>query len=70
MSQQPGDVFHCPLCGGPNACGIAAGDATCWCFTTKVPRELLERVPEDQKGIVCICRTCINGFKEEEKEAG
>lgn len=48
----------CPICGGPNACGIAAGDTTCWCFTASIPAAALERVPDEAKDRTCICAAC------------
>ena len=49
---------RCPLCGGPNECGLAAGKSECWCFEAKIAPEVLERVPEEAKGKVCVCRGC------------
>ncbi len=49
---------RCPLCGGPNDCGMAAGKSECWCFEVKIAPEALERVPEEAKGRVCVCRKC------------
>jgi hypothetical protein len=48
----------CPLCRQPNQCGAAAGEATCWCYSTAVPKEVLDRVPEAEKGAACVCRNC------------
>lgn len=48
----------CPLCGGANECGIAEGKSTCWCFSATIAPEVLARVPEDQRNVNCICRTC------------
>jgi len=41
---------RCPLCGGPNECGLAAGRSECWCFEAKIAPEVLERVPEEGEG--------------------
>ena len=41
---------RCPLCGGPNECGMAAGEGDCWCFRVKIAPEVLERVPEEAQG--------------------
>lgn len=56
----------CPLCGKPNNCSYAAGNIHegCWCEKVTVPKELLDKVPEDLKGKSCICIECINKFKE------
>ncbi len=49
---------RCPLCGGPNECGMAAGKSECWCFEAKIAPEVLARVPEEAKGKVCVCAKC------------
>jgi len=50
----------CPLCGATNECGVHSGD--CWCFHTKVPQELRDRIPAELKGKVCICRNCVEKY--------
>ncbi len=57
MSEQKQD--RCPVCGGPNECGLAPGKSECWCFETKIAPELLERVTEEAKGKVCVCQKCV-----------
>ncbi len=46
MDAVPETEQRCALCGELNQCGIAAGNTSCWCFTTPVPPALLERVPD------------------------
>lgn len=60
-SPAPVDPVRCPLCGGPNRCGMTEGGSTCWCFSLQMPRELLERVPDDAVGRACVCRWCAEG---------
>jgi hypothetical protein len=48
----------CPVCGGPNGCGIAAGASTCWCFTAAIPAAALERIPDEARDRSCICAAC------------
>jgi len=48
----------CPLCGGPNGCGLVAGANSCWCFETRIPAAVLERVPAEARDRSCICQTC------------
>jgi hypothetical protein len=48
----------CPLCGGDNACGMAAGDASCWCFTASIPAAALDAVAEAARDQRCICAGC------------
>jgi hypothetical protein len=49
---------RCPLCGGDNACQIAQGKSSCWCFSIEVPAEVRERVPPALEGVACICERC------------
>jgi hypothetical protein len=49
---------RCPQCGGPNECGMAAGKSECWCFQVKIAEEALERVPEEERGRLCVCQAC------------
>ena len=49
---------RCPICGGPNDCGMAAGKSECWCASVKISAGALEKVPEGAKGKVCVCRKC------------
>jgi hypothetical protein len=57
----PLDPAICPLCGEPNACGMAAGTPECWCLTETIPTEVLDRVPPEAKGGICVCRACATG---------
>ena len=49
---------RCPICGGPNDCGMPAGKSECWCESVTISREALEKVPAEAKGKVCVCRKC------------
>ena len=69
--QRPGlaDTRHCPLCGGPNACALAAGataDVVCWCAQEHFPPSLLQRLPVETRGRACICRRCAQAAAEPE----
>lgn len=57
----------CPLCGKENHCATAAGSDPyrCWCMTTKVPEELLERIPKDIRGKACVCKECVEKYLKE-----
>jgi hypothetical protein len=48
----------CPICDGPNDCGLAAGGTTCWCFSTAIPPAALARIPGPARDQSCICPTC------------
>lgn len=52
------DPARCPLCTQPNACQIAAGSASCWCFDATVSAAVLARVPAAAQGVACVCRGC------------
>jgi alpha-ribazole phosphatase len=56
----PVDGRRCPLCGAENGCAIAAGHSVsdCWCHRAKVTRDVLERIPRESRGTVCICSQC------------
>lgn len=55
------DPCRCPICGATNDCGLARGENTCWCFDLRIPPEVLEKVPPESRGVVCICRACAAG---------
>lgn len=52
------DPSRCPLCQEPNACGMAAGKATCWCAEVRLDPRALEAIPEAAKGKACVCSAC------------
>ena len=55
----------CPLCGGANACQLAArvaGKNPCWCAHAEMPAGLLARVPEQLRNRACICQGCMEKF--------
>ena len=54
-------VDRCPLCGGSNACAMAAGSdpgSPCWCVDVEFDAALLARVPLAASGRACICAAC------------
>lgn len=60
---------YCPLCGGENYCLAGTEQQySCWCMTAKVPKELLELVPHNMKGKLCICENCIEQYKANSQE--
>jgi len=57
----------CPLCGGANACAMAAGGADgspCWCVAATFGDALLARVPAAARGRACICAACAAAAPE------
>jgi len=71
MSAAPAilDTTRCPLCGGDNRCAIELARATgiaqapCWCMDvgmTPASRQvLLQRIPEEARGLACVCAACM-----------
>ncbi|MDQ8736052.1 cysteine-rich CWC family protein [Paenibacillus sp. LHD-38] len=60
--------MNCPLCGGSNECGIKAfeeNQEVCWCFHEKFPEELLQKIPEQQRGKACVCKSCAAAFRND-----
>jgi len=55
------DARRCPLCGDANACAIAEGKTTCWCFERTIGQEVLMRIPEDARNVACVCARCAAG---------
>jgi hypothetical protein len=64
MKQPDVDPSLCPLCAGPNNCGLVDGGKTCWCYSATISRTAIERVPSDRRGLACICRQCGVEFKK------
>ena len=56
------DIRTCPLCGNDNNC---KDNKECWCYRVTIPKELLDRIPEDKKGKACVCKTCIDNFNKD-----
>lgn len=61
----PIDPTRCVLCGADNECGVARGKGTCWCFSTRIPDAVLERVPPELRDRACVCERCAAGVPPE-----
>ena len=57
---------HCPLCGEENKCmaGIESQN-TCWCYIENFPNGIFDLVPPESKGKQCICKNCVDTYREE-----
>lgn len=55
----------CPICHQKNQCNVDKQDNLCWCFTTKVDKELIALLPNNSINKSCICSRCISLFKED-----
>lgn len=53
--------MRCPLCGEANQCGVAQGKSDCWCFSMPLSAEVVDRVPESERNVACICQKCAAG---------
>jgi hypothetical protein len=47
------------------AAGKPSAEA-CWCAAARIPAALLERVPDAQRGTVCVCAACVDAFAKEQ----
>ena len=59
------DPSRCPLCGQSNRCtqaDPALEGQSCWCFSTPIDREALERIPTDLVDRACLCPRCAVGL--------
>lgn len=63
------DPERCPLCEQPNHCAAARGESTCWCFDVQIPNDVLARVPESDRGLRCVCRSCATAPPAERNAA-
>ena len=56
---------QCPLCHEPNACAMEVAKATdqpvqrCWCVDAVFTPDLMERIPNNAKGMSCVCLQCV-----------
>lgn len=68
--QRAVDTSVCPICGRANLCAMAAGetDEPCWCTQVVIDPRVLDRVPPEMLGVVCVCAACAVG--EARSEAG
>lgn len=51
---------RCPLCGTHNACAMLTGESACWCQQVQIAPQVLEQIPEPQRGLQCLCRACAS----------
>jgi hypothetical protein len=52
---------NCPLCGRENECQSASSSykGKCWCAREDFSPDLLARIPEEARNVVCVCRRCV-----------
>ncbi|WP_026972705.1 cysteine-rich CWC family protein [Aliagarivorans marinus] len=56
---------RCPLCKQDNHCQVESG--ACWCMQRTIPLDLLSLLPEEQRGVACICPNCVTAFEQDSK---
>jgi Cysteine-rich CWC len=60
------DEALCPLCGNSNQCAMEVEKTTgiaqppCWCASLTIGEDLLAAIPEDSRGLACICSACAH----------
>ena len=45
----------------------AGEHGNCWCDTEEFPNEIFELVPVESRRKHCICKKCLNKYREEQK---
>ncbi len=60
MTKPPLDASLCPLCGRPNRCAVTEeiDPGGCWCMAAPVSPAALARIPEEARGLACLCPAC------------
>jgi len=67
----PIDLTLCPICKAPNIYAIERARLTgnqserCWCFSAVISEDLLEQVPDETKGVSCVCVKCAGSHPEQ-----
>lgn len=71
-ADSPLDTSRCPLCGELNHCATAADpNATeCWCEKEEFPQGLLDQLTNDVVRRVCICKKCLENYRETSAGSG
>lgn len=60
------DTSRCPICHELNVCAIEKAKATgtkserCWCMDAVFTPAVMDQVPEQARGKVCICAKCAS----------
>ena len=62
----------CPICGKDNHC-VNAGEhreGTCWCDKEDFPRGIFQEIPLEELGKTCICKDCLEEFRQRQLRQG
>lgn len=68
MGESVIDKKICPLCGKPNNCQHDSGKG-CWCDNEHFPEELLSRIPKEKRRKACVCKDCLDKFRQEKQNS-
>ncbi|MFP3124509.1 MULTISPECIES: cysteine-rich CWC family protein [Bacillaceae] len=60
MNNEIQKSFECPICSKSNNCG----SHSCWCSKEVFPSGIFDLVPANQLRKSCICKECLDRFKE------
>ncbi|KAB2332094.1 cysteine-rich CWC family protein [Cytobacillus depressus] len=61
---------YCPICGEENKCMTNGSEqGQCWCNEEKFPVGIFDLVPEESRRKHCICKNCLNKYKEEQNNS-
>jgi hypothetical protein len=61
------DATRCPLCGESNRCAMEIERETghaqppCWCMQVDFSNAPLTNLPQEMRGLACICARCAAG---------
>lgn len=61
------DATRCPLCGELNRCAMETERETgqpqppCWCMQADFSNAPLTNLPQEMRGLACICARCATG---------
>ncbi|MGQ0833501.1 MAG: cysteine-rich CWC family protein, partial [Gammaproteobacteria bacterium] len=45
--------------------GMASGKGTCWCFSHRIPQEVIEKIPVEARELACVCNSCAFGRRDQ-----
>ncbi|WP_343065382.1 cysteine-rich CWC family protein [Bacillus benzoevorans] len=56
---------YCPICGEENGCMSGKEEhGNCWCDKETFPKEIFASVPEESRNKHCVCKKCLDQYKE------
>jgi hypothetical protein len=66
MDKRTGKNMDCPICGMDNNCCNLTDmrQEECWCNKELFPSGIFNNVPSDQLRKSCICKDCLDKFRE------